>query len=105
VAVVANEIERRHAVAAATHRLAVEQAGARPERAHSLYDQREAEAPIDAIAGQQPHAGGAAARHQPQAVKLDLVQPTGTVGRSLGRRWKAGFDEAGRRQAVRNMRK
>src|SRR5215813_534918 len=30
------------------HRLAVDQAGARPERAHGLYDQREAEAPSDA---------------------------------------------------------
>ena len=61
-----------------------------PERAPGLHDQREAEAPVDAVVGEQLHAGSVTARHQPVAVVLDLVNPTGTAG---GGR-KARFDEA-----------
>ena len=39
---------------------------------------------------------GVTSHHQPEAIVLDLVNPTGTAWRVLGGRWKAGFDEAGR---------
>jgi hypothetical protein len=52
-----------------------------PERAHGLHDPREAEAPVDAVAGEQLQAGSVTARHQPVAVVLDLVNPTGTAPR------------------------
>ena len=53
--------------------LAVDEARARLERAYRVHDQREASAPIYAVAGEQPHAGGVAADHQPEAVVFDLV--------------------------------
>jgi hypothetical protein len=50
------------------------------------------------VAGEQPHASGITARHQPVAVMLDFVNPVRAGRRSVGCRWEAGFDEAGRQQ-------
>src|SRR5262249_12416184 len=43
----------------------------------------EASAPIDAVAGEQPHAGGVPARHQAKSVVIDLVEPARPAGRSF----------------------
>jgi hypothetical protein len=67
-------------------------------------DEREAASPVDAVARQHPDAGHIAARHQPEAVVLDLMNPAGAARRALGRGWKAGFDEAGRVAARRKRR-
>jgi hypothetical protein len=63
---------------------------------------REASPPVDAIAGEQPHAGGVAPRHQAETVVLDLVQPAGPVGGRLAGDGRQGGmkPEGGRR--VRN---
>jgi len=36
------------------------------------------------VAAEQPHVGGAAARHQAEAVVCDLVNPAGTARRMIG---------------------
>jgi len=79
VAALAQELERGEPVFRIGDRLPVDQARARPERGHGLYDQREASRPVDPIAGEQPHAGAVAARHQPIAVVLDLVYLAGAT--------------------------
>src|SRR5215469_2158466 len=52
------------------------------------------------VAGEQPHASGVTARHQPVAVVLDFLNPVRAGRRSVGRGWEAGFDEAERRQTA-----
>ena len=47
-----------------------------------------------AEAREQPNANRIAARHQPVAVVLDLVNPVGAGRRSIGGGRKAGLDEA-----------
>jgi hypothetical protein len=59
------ELERRQAVVLEGDGLAVNQAGAQPQRTDGLDDEREALGPVVAVAGDEPDAGGIAARHQP----------------------------------------
>jgi hypothetical protein len=47
-------------------------------------------------ASEQADADGVTASHQPIAVMLNLVDPIGSGGWAFSRRWKAGFDKAGR---------
>jgi hypothetical protein len=84
IAALAQLRKYRHAVVVTAHRLAVDQAGAHAQRRHRLDDQREPRRPVVPVARQQPHAGGTAARHQPVAVMLDLVNPARTARRVLG---------------------
>ena len=55
VAVVANEIERRHAVVVASNRLPIDDAGARAQAGHRLDDQREAAGEVVARTAIKPH--------------------------------------------------
>jgi hypothetical protein len=55
--------------------------------------------PVVAAAGQQPDAHGVAPGHEPIAVVLDLVNPVGARGRTVGRRWEAGLNEGSTRHA------
>jgi len=68
--------------------LAVDQAQACPERATAAE-----------ICGSAAARRRHRARHQTEAVVLDLVQPAGAARGTLGRGWQAGWDEAGRRPA------
>ena len=64
--------------------LSIDQAGAYLVVVHGLGHQRIALRPIVAPAGDQPDAHGIAAGHQPEAVVLDLVNPVGPGGRTIG---------------------
>ena len=59
----------------AAHHLAVDQAGPHLS-GHGLDHKRAALRPVVAPAGDQPDAHRVAAGHQPEAVVLDLVNPT-----------------------------
>jgi hypothetical protein len=48
------------------------------------------------VAGEQANAHWVTTRHHPIAVMLNLVDPIGSGGWAFSRRWKAGFDKAGR---------
>ena len=76
--------------------LSVDQAGAYLERVHRFGNERIAGRPVVAVAGQQPNADRVSPGHQPTAVVLDLVDPIGTRGRSVGGGRKAGFYKARR---------
>jgi hypothetical protein len=68
------------------------------QRLDRVPDEREAIAPIMAVARQQPNASGVAARHEAKAVLLDLVQPARAARRLVGGCREAGLDEAGAQQ-------
>src|SRR5260221_2530281 len=72
--------EARHAVVAAAHRLAVDDAGARAQAGERLDDQPEADGQIVAGAAVEPHAVAVPAGDNAEAVVLDLVQPGRAVG-------------------------
>jgi hypothetical protein len=96
VASVADAIEARHAVVAATHRLAVDDAGARAQADEGLDDQREAVGQVVAGTAVEAKASAILARDDAEAVVLDLVQPVLAGGRCLGLCGEARGDEAGR---------
>jgi hypothetical protein len=85
----AQELERGDAVLVATHRLAIDQAGAHSQRRDRLDDQRVTRPPIMSVAREQPHAGALAAGHHPIPVVLDFVNPLRAGWRSLDGGWKA----------------
>src|SRR5215813_11978907 len=74
-ALVPDEIERGEPAILKGDGLPVDQAGARLERADGLHDQREASAPIDAVAGEQPHVGDIAARLLHMAIPVKRNAP------------------------------
>ena len=88
--------EARHAVVAAAHRLAVDDAGARAQAGEGLDDQRKAMGQVVARAAVEPHAGTVLAGHDAEAVVLDLVQP-----RLAGWRLERFGGQAGRDEAER----
>ena len=67
------------------HHLSVDQTGPHFEVVHGLDHQRKAIRPVVAVPGQQPDANEISTRHQPIAVVLDLVDPTGPRRRMVGR--------------------
>jgi hypothetical protein len=71
----AQELERGDAVLVATHRLAIDQAGADLEHGDGAGDQRESCGPVVAVSGEQADGRTVAARLHPIAVELDFVQP------------------------------
>jgi hypothetical protein len=89
-------IEAPHAVVAAAHRLAVDDAGARTQAGERLDDQREAVGQVVARAAVEPHARTLLARDDAEAVVLDLVQPLAALGQFCGFDRKARRDEPGR---------
>jgi len=75
MAVVANEIERRHAVVIASDSFAVDNAGARAQACQRLDDQREATSEVIAGAAIEAHSRPVLPGDDTKAVVLDLVQP------------------------------
>jgi len=75
VAVVANEIERRHTIVVASHGLAVDNAGARAQPGQRFDDQREATGEIVAWTTIEPHPLAILAGNDTEAVVLNLMQP------------------------------
>jgi CheY-like chemotaxis protein len=65
--------------------LTIDEAGPNPEVVHGLYDQGEPVGPVIAASGDEPDAHGIAARHQPVAVVLDLMNPVRPGRRAIGR--------------------
>ena len=86
------------ALSVATHHLAVDQAGPHLEVVYGLDHQREAVRPVIAPPGNQADANGIATGHQPVAVVLDLVNPTGPRRRMVGGGWQARLYEGGSTQ-------
>ena len=76
------------------HHLAVDQTGPHLQVVHGFDHQREAVGPVITSPGDKPDADCISTRHQPVAVVLDLVNPTGPRRRMVGRGWQAGLDEA-----------
>ena len=103
VAAVADAVEARHAVVAAAHRLAVDDAGARAQTGQRLDDQREAIGQVVAGAAVEPHAVAVLARDDAEAVVLDLVQPRVAAWRLRrlgGQAWRDEARREGRRTWV-----
>src|SRR5262245_9619796 len=75
MAVVANEIERRHAVVGASNRLPIDDAGARAQADERLDDQREAAGEVVAGTAVEPHPLPILARDDSESIVLNLVQP------------------------------
>ena len=63
--------------------------------ARGLDHQRETIRPVIAPPGNQADADGISTHHQPEAIVLDLVDPTGPRRRMVGRGWQARLNEAG----------
>ena len=80
-------VELRHAVPVAGDRLSVDQAGAHPERAGGLGDERVAVRPVAPVAGEKADAGGVASHHHANAVVLDF---TNAAGRHHRECWREG---------------
>ena len=97
IAATAQLRKHRQAIGIATHRLAVDQAGAHSQRRDRLDDQRVTRSPIMSVAREQPHAAALAAGHHPIPVVLDFVNPLRAGWWSLGGGWEARRDETGRK--------
>ena len=87
------------AIVAADHNLAVKSARPASQMVHGRGDARIAARPVEAVPGQQSHAGGITGGHEAEAVELDLMKPARPAGRTFGRGWEAGTDEAGKNRA------
>ncbi len=95
-AVAADQIKHGKSVLVANDGLAVDQAGANRELAQRHCDKGEARREIVSGARYQPHARSIAARENPEAVMLDLVQPFRPRWRPLGAGREAGRNMAER---------
>src|SRR6516165_6248289 len=93
---IADAVEARDPVLAASDRLAVEDAGARAQPGERLDDEREAVSEIVARPAVELHAVAVLARDHPEAVVLDLMHPVLAARRLRGRGGQARRDEAGR---------
>src|SRR5262249_59012248 len=74
-AVVADEIERRHALVVASNRLPIDDAGARAQACQRLDDQREAAREVIAGTAVEPHLRAVLAGNDAEPVMLNLMQP------------------------------
>src|SRR5215471_13211674 len=68
MAVVANEIERRHAVVVASNRLPIDDAGARAQAGQRLNDQREAAGEVIAGTAVEPHPAASLAGNDSESI-------------------------------------
>jgi len=93
---IADAVEARDPVLAASDRLAVDDAGPQPQLSQRLDDEREAVSEIVARPAVEPHALAALAGDHPEAVMLDLMQPILAGRRLRSGTGKARRDEAGR---------
>src|SRR5262249_43041430 len=85
IALVAQPVEHRHAIAVAGYSLAVDQAGEHLESIRGRGDQREAADPIVPVAGEKPHARRVAAhQHSEASCLISCSQPAPAGGFALG---------------------
>ena len=96
----AQKLERSHSLLVTAHHLAVDHAGPHLEVVHGFHDKRVAARPVVPSAGDQPDAHRVAPGHEPVAVVLDLVDPIGARGRTVGRGWEAGLDKRNTRHVA-----
>ena len=82
MALVANEIERRHAVAVARHSLAIDDAGTRAQMSQRLSNQWEAASQIVARPAVEPHPLAILPGDNSKAIVLDFMYPK-LAGREL----------------------
>ena len=78
------KVKHRQTALVAFGELAVDDAGARPQRIDRRHYERVASCPIVTVAGDQARATVGARRHHPVAVVLDLVNPAAAVRRLGG---------------------
>src|SRR5262249_43558482 len=95
-ALVTHELERGHAVVIASHRLPIEDAGARAQARQRLDDEREAPGEVVARSRIKPHAWTVFAGDDPEAVVLNLMQPRLAGWQRFGSGGEARRDETGR---------
>ena len=91
----AEYMEGSHAPLVAALHLAVDQAGAHLEVVHCRHHQREAGGPVVSPARDQPDADRVSPGHEPVAVVLDLVNPVGPRGWTVGGGRETGLDKLG----------
>ena len=95
----AKQLKGSQALLVTTHHLPIDQTGPHLQVVHGLDHQREAVRPAIAAPGNQADAAGISTGHQPIAIVLDLVNPTGPRRRLVGRGWQARLDEGGQHAA------
>src|SRR5262249_31935895 len=83
-AVVADEIERRHALVVASNRLPIDDAGARAQACQRLDDQREAAGEVITAPAVEPRPLAILAGDDSESIVLDLVQPLAAGGQLVG---------------------
>src|SRR6516162_6607220 len=97
VAVVANEIERRHAVVVASNRLPIDDARARAQAGQRLHDQWEAAGEVIAGTAVEPHPLTILAGDDSESIVLNLMQPQAAGRQRVDFGGEARRDEAGRK--------
>src|SRR5215471_794735 len=100
MAVMANEIERCHAVVVASNRLPIDDAGAGAQACQRLDDQREAAGEVIAGTAVEPHLRAGFAGDDAEAIMFDLVQPLAAGRQLIGFGWETWRDEPGRERTL-----
>ena len=96
----ADELERGHAAVIASHRFAIDNAGARAQASQRLDDQREAVGEVVARSRIEPHALTILAADNFEAVVFNLMQPRPAGRQRVGSGGEARRDELGRQSTL-----
>jgi glucose-6-phosphate dehydrogenase assembly protein OpcA len=104
-ALVADELERGNAAVIASHRFAIDDAGARAQARQRFDDQREAVGEVIAGAAVEPHALAILAGNDAEAVVLNLMQPRPAGWQLIGFGGEARRDEPGREATLQHATK